>query len=140
MLRSIVQAVVGSIVGFGLGFLVYVGIAFCGTEPPAYMGIVLGTLGAVAGGTAFWFLEYPPGRARAVSRWCVLTSFVVGGVGFLAGFIGPAFWYPDSNLGPLLGIFATGPFGSLAGAILGALVGALVHLPSRPVTPGAARP
>ena len=91
MLRSIVQAVVGSIVGFGLGILVHAGIPFFSPDTPAYMGIVLGTLGAVAGGTAFWFLEYPPGRAGAVSRWCVLTSLVAGGVGFLAGFIGPIF-------------------------------------------------
>ena len=68
MLRSIVQAVVGSIVGFGLGVLVHTGTPFFGPETPAYMGIVLGTLDAVAGGTAFWFLEYPPGWTRAVCR------------------------------------------------------------------------
>ena len=68
----------------------------------------------------------------------MLTSSVVGVVGFLAGFIGPIFWYPDSNVGPLLGIFVTGPFGSVAGAVLGASLGALVPLRSRLATPGAA--
>jgi hypothetical protein len=44
----------------------------------------------------------------------------VGGVSFAAGFFGPAL-LSTANLGPLLGIFVTGPLGTLAGALIGAL-------------------
>lgn len=46
------------------------------------------------------------------------AAFVVGGLSFAAGFFGPIF-FSDSNLGPLLGIFITGPIGFFAGALLG---------------------
>lgn len=44
----------------------------------------------------------------------------VGAVSFAAGFFGPII-FSKSNLGPLLGIFVTGPVGFLAGAVIGAL-------------------
>jgi hypothetical protein len=50
---------------------------------------------------------------------------VVGGVSFLAGFVGPIVLRPDSPQGPLLGIFFTGPLGAVAGAILGVIIGVL---------------
>jgi hypothetical protein len=66
-------------------------------------------------------------------------TVVVGVISFLAGFVGPLIFYPNSPQGPLLGIFFTGPLGALAGAVAGAIIGLLVpavpaqHLPySRP--------
>jgi len=55
---------------------------------------------------------------------------VVGGISFLAGFVGPILLDPNSPQGPLLGIFFTGPLGAIAGAILGAVIGLLVPSPS----------
>ncbi len=52
------------------------------------------------------------------SRRILKTAFVVGGISFAAGFFGPIF-FSDSNLGPLLGIFITGPLGFLFGALMG---------------------
>ena len=46
-------------------------------------------------------------------------ALVLGGIGFCAGFFGPMVLAPDSNQGPLLGIFITGPLGLLAGAVAG---------------------
>ena len=46
---------------------------------------------------------------------------VVGFIGFIAGFVGPIVFKPDSNQGPLLGIFITGPGGFILGAIAGAI-------------------
>jgi len=43
----------------------------------------------------------------------------VGGVAFLAGFIGPMIFAPGANQGPLLGILYTGPIGTLAGLLWG---------------------
>jgi len=52
-----------------------------------------------------------------------LSTFVggaiVGSVGFAAGFFGPIIFMPDSNQGPLLGIFITGPLGFVVGAVGG---------------------
>lgn len=48
---------------------------------------------------------------------------LLGGIGFVAGFVGPIVFMPDSNQGPLLGIFITGPGGFLVGLVLGAVAG-----------------
>ena len=50
-------------------------------------------------------------------RWAI----VLGIVGLSTGFIGPIVLSPESNQGPLLGIFISGPAGTLLGAVLGAL-------------------
>lgn len=49
----------------------------------------------------------------------VLSSFIVIASlgGFLAGFFGPIF-LTNSDQGPLLGIFVTGPLGAVVGLIL----------------------
>ena len=47
------------------------------------------------------------------------TALIIGAIAFAIGFLAPLVLYPESNLGPLLGIFITGPVGFLAGALLG---------------------
>jgi len=54
-------------------------------------------------------------------RWAA----VLGIVGLSAGFIGPIVLSPESNQGPLIGIFISGPAGALFGTLLGALAGAV---------------
>lgn len=56
---------------------------------------------------------------RTHMKRTLLSALVVGVVSFLAGFVGPIILHPDSNQGPLLGIFLTGP----AGFVLGGLGG-----------------
>lgn len=51
----------------------------------------------------------------------LLGGLIVGSIGFVAGFFGPLIFYPESNLGPLMGIFYTGPIGFMLGLILGPL-------------------
>lgn len=51
------------------------------------------------------------------------TAAIVGGLSFVVGFIGPALT-SDSNLGPLLGIFVTGPLGFLLGILIGVVMSA----------------
>jgi hypothetical protein len=43
----------------------------------------------------------------------------IGGISFAVGFVGPLIFLSSNNLGPLIGIFATGPIGSLVGVIWG---------------------
>jgi len=52
-------------------------------------------------------------------RWAI----VLGIVGLSTGFIGPIVLSPESNQGPLVGIFFSGPAGALLGAVLGMLAG-----------------
>lgn len=46
-------------------------------------------------------------------------ALAMGGVGGIAGFLGPMILSPDANQGPMLGLFITGPGGALAGFVLG---------------------
>ena len=50
-----------------------------------------------------------------------IFALVAGTLSFLAGFVGPLF-LSSSNLGPLLGIFVTGPVGAAGGALVGCVV------------------
>ena len=49
----------------------------------------------------------------------ILGALVLGGIGFVGGFVGPIVFTPEANQGPLLGIFITGPLGFIAGMFLG---------------------
>ena len=63
-----------------------------------------------------------------IAWWCAAMAGIVGIVSFLSGFIGPLLLTPDSNQGPLLGIFVTGPLGAIAGAVCGVVIGLMVRL------------
>jgi hypothetical protein len=57
-----------------------------------------------------------------VLKFTLLGGIIVGGIGFVAGFVGPIIFTPESNQGPLLGIFITGPLGFIVGALAGYLI------------------
>ena len=48
-------------------------------------------------------------------------AFLLGGCGFLAGYLFPLWRMPYSNQGPLIGIFLSGPLGVIAGLALALL-------------------
>ena len=50
------------------------------------------------------------------------AGWMVGGIGFAAGFVGPLVLQPEANLGPLLGILMTGPLGFVVGALGAAIL------------------
>lgn len=60
---------------------------------------------------------------KPISDPIVSTALCIGAVSFAIGFIGPAL-FSESNLGPLLGIFVTGPLGFLGGALIGIILSA----------------
>ncbi|HEX4962174.1 MAG TPA: hypothetical protein VF173_15165 [Thermoanaerobaculia bacterium] len=86
-----------------------------------------------------WIVSLGSLLVAAVVAWCVwsrtasfqasrassvlLGAFVVGSIGFSAGFFGPLLFTPSAgaNVGPVLGIFITGPLGFILGAIGGAV-------------------
>jgi hypothetical protein len=76
---------------------------------------VANRVGSAAAGSALaygalWFFtlrgRYPDGRAAIQESW--RDGWLVGGVSFALGFIGPLLIWPGASLGPLLGILLTG--------------------------------
>jgi len=68
------------------------------------------------------FLKYDDEIHRKRIRFSIKLSAILGGASFLAGFVGPIIFSPESNQGPLLGIFITGPAGLAIGFIVGVLI------------------
>jgi hypothetical protein len=59
-----------------------------------------------------------------------LWIVILGAAGFCAGFFGPMVFVPESNLGPIVGIFFSGPGGIVLGLVM-YLVMKVVSLPAR---------
>jgi hypothetical protein len=118
-------AVAGGLIGFCIGpvtldFLV--GVFWRQPEGPwsnevgAWLGAGIGLFGCA-------FLGASIVGGSLVARWCRRTACAVGAVTFLVGFVGPLIFWPDNNLGPLIGIFLTGPLGFVGGAVIGLCIG-----------------
>jgi hypothetical protein len=58
----------------------------------------------------------PPSRPLAIPA--VLWPVILGGIGFVTGFVGPILFNPEANQGPLLGIFILGPGSAILGLVL----------------------
>jgi hypothetical protein len=58
-------------------------------------------------------------QAAKAPRYPLVSALLLGGVGFICGYFGPIYLNPSSNLGPITGIFFTGPGGCVLGLILG---------------------
>lgn len=68
-------------------------------------------------------------NANGLVATIVSGALIIGATGFIVGFFGPMIFAPESNQGPLLGLFITGPLGFVAGAIGGAV---FYHLKDKP--------
>jgi len=77
------------------------------------------SIAAAAGSAYFVFSQLREEAGSGFLRATLLGAAIFGSVGFALGFFGPMLLAPDSNQGPLLGLFITGP----GGAVLGALAG-----------------
>jgi hypothetical protein len=107
------------------------GAAILSIVLPATVSALLAFLGSAAGGAlvARYVWRSPDMLSEAQSPSgvkvpsllgsAVTGAFVLGGIGFCAGFFGPMILWPESNQGPLLGIFFTGPIGVVVGAVWG---------------------
>jgi hypothetical protein len=102
---------------------------------------ILGLVSGTAAALGWWFAARGHvAESRRRMRLAVLYGFVVGAIGFVAGFFGPIVVAPDANQGPLLGIFVTGPLGFVVGVSIGWIVGRLRREPAGSVpTASAAR-
>jgi hypothetical protein len=79
-------------------------------------------------------------RLYQAALYGFVGAVIVGGVAFAAGFFGPILFTPHANQGPLLGIFFTGPLGSLAGTIIGLLTAIVMKKFRQPSPPPHASP
>ena len=57
---------------------------------------------------------------------------LIGGIALIAGFVGPVVFMPQSNQGPLLGIFVTGPLDSPLAAFLARCIHGLASVAHQP--------
>jgi hypothetical protein len=92
-----------------------------GFEVLSLLLMLYGGFGAVL---CWWFAlrgHLPPSRRHIHTT--IRGGWIIGAVGFVIGFIGPIVLTPQSNQGPLLGIFVTGPIGFIVGAIGGWVYG-----------------
>jgi hypothetical protein len=87
---------------------------------PARARILPSLVGAIGAGFLAWLLagKLPQEAAAAMGTGALIGS----AVGFIGGFIGPMLFSPDSNQGPLVGLFITGPLGVPLGGIVGLFV------------------
>lgn len=85
---------------------------------PLLAGTVVGALAVAV--IALWFAVRAHSGVDNV-RWrrTVRMALIVGLVTLLAGYVLPIVLMPDANLGPLIGIFGTGPAGFALGALAG---------------------
>ena len=107
---------VGAMIGLAIGVLSWTGLAFLRVIPPR-TGFYAWTLAMGAFGG--WIGR----KGGPVTRWTGGMAALFGAVGFACGFFGPLLLTPDSNMGPLLGIFLTGPWGAIVGAVVGLELG-----------------
>ena len=75
-------------------------------------------------------------RWREMFRRAIRPALVLGGIGFVGGFVGPIIFAPGANQGPLLGIFITGPGGFVVGLIYGVLREVFGRKPAVADSPG----
>jgi hypothetical protein len=120
-----VLALIAAIPLSGFALMVFLTVFFTGKRTNFSFlgsGMILGP--ATVAFLCLWFAlrgEYKRSRARML--YALMCALIVGGISFLVGFVGPMIIYPQSNQGPLFGIFITGPLGFVAGAVIGTIVG-----------------
>ena len=86
------------------------------------LGVIVTSCAAALAVVTGWFAARGHRAASRVAMGITcLGGSIGGGVAFTAGFFGPMFLSPNSNQGPLLGVFVTGPIGFILGLVTGFL-------------------
>ena len=106
-------------------FTSFIPFAFVPLGEQRWIAVVASFLCASAAGRFVWVelgsetrgLASSEHQGPAVSAF--LGAVILGGLGFMGGFLGPIIFTPEANQGPLLGILITGPLGFLVGGIAG---------------------
>lgn len=127
LFRLIIAAITFLAVYFFMNVLVFSVISL--PERLVYIQPFLSLLVAIAIARIIWGIT--SSVHAGIASYAITGAFLLGGIGFIAGFFGPIIFRPDANLGPLLGIFFTGPIGFLLGLIAGAIFGIFKKKPNK---------
>jgi hypothetical protein len=73
----------------------------------------------LAGAVAVFLWKETASLSNGLASSILMGGIILGGIGFVGGFFGPIIFYPEVNLGPLIGIFYSGPIGFVVGLVAG---------------------
>jgi hypothetical protein len=119
-MRSTIRVLVSSIAGWAtFGFVFRVPFSLILPGDRLWWVRIVGSLGCAVAVTRYVWRR-SASLSQELAGSVAVGAFVVGGIGFTAGFIGPMIFAPGANQGPLLGFF-TGPLGVLLGAVGGGI-------------------
>ncbi len=109
----VIAAVVGAL---SLAYGVWWGGIFMGWKNPVIALPI--SVGATTAAMLWWFAlrGHLPASRQQMYTGC-LGGLMVGGIGFVGGFVAPMLLKPEANQGPLLGILITGPAGFVLGTV-----------------------
>lgn len=122
-MNSMIRTLVTAFAALAIYFLAYwLPLLLVTREGYLWLAPFVALLCAIAAGRYVWRSLGPEGSDGSLPSMLIGAS-VLGGLGFVAGFFGPLILAPEANQGPLLGIFITGPFGIVLGAVAGYFYG-----------------
>lgn len=87
------------------------------TDLPSRASVTLALVSAVLVGWYSWKLV--AGEKVGVGVSVVCGALMLGGIGFIIGFLGPMIVAKDTSQGPLVGVFIAVPLGVIMGSIGG---------------------
>ena len=87
------------------------------TELPEWVSVSLALFSALLVGWYAWKLV--AGEKVGVGVSVICGALMLGGLGFIIGFLGPMIVAKDTSQGPLVGVLMTAPLGVILGAIGG---------------------
>ena len=87
------------------------------TELPSWMSVTLALFSAILAGWYTWQLV--AGEKVGVGVSVICGALMLGGLGFIIGFLGPMIVAKDTSQGALVGVLMTAPLGVILGAIGG---------------------
>jgi len=112
VLKPIVSFLMFFVVLFFIGTILIIA-----TELPDWLCGALALSAAILVAWYTWKLVSGEKMGTGVSVLC--GALMLGGLGFIIGFLGPMILAKDTSQGPLVGIFITAPLGLILGAIGG---------------------
>lgn len=71
----------------------------------------------------YWTKSSEDNANKSIGDMMLKGGFLIGSISFILGFAGPMIFMPESNQGPLLGLFFTGPIGFVLGLVSGGIFG-----------------
>lgn len=87
------------------------------TELPSWVSVTLALFSAILAGWYAWKLV--AGEKVGVGVSVICGALMLGGLGFMIGFLGPMIVAKDTSQGPLVGVFVGTPVGVILGVIGG---------------------